>query len=81
MHLERVTGLAFLTQTWSLWLDHWPGPEVTIPLYPLASITAVKTYPATGPAVTADPASYVADTARRPPRVVRVGATWPDRGL
>ena len=78
MHLERVTGLAFLSQQWSLWLDHWPGPEVTIPLFPLAAVVAVKIYPATGAAAVADPATYVTDTARRPPRLVRVGATWPE---
>ena len=59
---EWLTGRAFVTQGWTLWLDRWPvdGP-VTIPLPPLQSITSLTLYGCDGDAQSVDPSAYIVD--------------------
>ena len=49
LSLETATGKAFITQSWRLVLDQWPGPPVVnVPLAPLQSLTAARIYNADG---------------------------------
>ena len=39
--LEAQTRRAFVTQSWRLILDAWPGAAVTVPMAPISAVTAV----------------------------------------
>jgi uncharacterized phiE125 gp8 family phage protein len=74
---EHATGRAFITQTWRLTLDHFPG-AIKLPGAPLASVTSVKFYDAAGVLQTLSPLDYIIDTASEPGYVVPApGKTWP----
>lgn len=100
--IEEMTGLALITQTWKVALDHWPSGRqqwwdgvrhgaisdldipnsmraVTLPRYPLASVSSVTVYneaSVSASVVVAD--TFDVDTYRKPGRMVlRSGATWP----
>ena len=68
---EWHTGRAFLTQRWKLFLDDWPLANlVEIPLPPLIGIYDVAVTNAAGIRAVLDPATYRADTASAPGRVI-----------
>ncbi|MFZ3035380.1 MAG: head-tail connector protein [Parvibaculum sp.] len=46
--LEGQTSRAFVTQSWRLVLNQWPGAEVTLPLAPVSAVTAVTLHDADG---------------------------------
>jgi uncharacterized phiE125 gp8 family phage protein len=49
LHIEGTTGQALLAQSWRLVLDDWPATcAVSLPLGPLASLTAITAYDADG---------------------------------
>jgi uncharacterized phiE125 gp8 family phage protein len=61
---EWHTGRAFVTQSWILWLDCWPGCEpVGLPLPPLQSVTSVTSYAVDDSATVLDASRYQADIA------------------
>lgn len=78
--VEDFTGRALMTQTWKLTLDDWPGDTIELARSPLASVTSVKYYPASGAAqATLSAATYHALTGPTPGQIVlKDGETWPD---
>ena len=63
--IESETGLALITQSWRWTLDAWPtrrlsasGQAVNLPIRPLISVEAVRTYQSDGAATLHDPAEY-----------------------
>jgi uncharacterized phiE125 gp8 family phage protein len=63
--IESETGLALITQSWRWALDAWParrlsacGQAVSLPIRPLISVEAVRTFAADGAALVHDPAEY-----------------------
>ncbi len=76
---EWHTGRAFVTQSWTLWLDCWPRDcAVDIPLPPLQSVTSVTVYAPDGTTITLDAALYQIDAASAPARLaLKPGASLP----
>lgn len=67
---EWYTRRAFITQGWTLWLDHWPGGGIVeIPLPPLISVSAVCTYSTGDVETVLDSDTYRIDTASAPARL------------
>lgn len=78
---ESFTGRALITQSWQLYLDHWPERDITLPHPPLQSVTSIKTFDADGVGATLDPATYWVDASALPGRVRRCSdAVWPSPG-
>lgn len=68
LHVESTTGLALLTQSWRLVLDDWPpGRLLRLPVGPLASLTAITAYDATGTPTALPLAGILLDATARPP--------------
>lgn len=82
-HVESLYSLAIMTQTWDWFLDSAPGPELVLPLRPVASITGVfftDTDGTEGAAV--DSSKYTLDTAGARHRIVlNDGESWGHTGL
>jgi uncharacterized phiE125 gp8 family phage protein len=69
---EWHTGRAFVTQSWTLWLDAWPQSGlVEIPLPPLQSVTQVRVYALDDTPSVLDPSVYQVDVASAPARLLR----------
>jgi uncharacterized phiE125 gp8 family phage protein len=82
---EWHTGRAFITQSWILSLDAWPGTAadcglppalsatppaaIEIPLPPLQAVTNITTYARNDAATVLDSSLYQVDTASKPARV------------
>lgn len=67
---EWHTGRAFVTQSWTLWLDAWPcNGIIEIPLPPLQSVASVTAYALDDSATVLDAAMYQVDTAASPARL------------
>jgi uncharacterized phiE125 gp8 family phage protein len=79
LHVEAGLGLALNTQGWSYFLDAWPpGPQITLPLLPVQSVSAVRLYAEDESVQTVAPETYLLDLDAQRPRLVRRGATvWP----
>ncbi len=63
-HLERTLGRAFITQTWTYWLDKFPagGKAISLPRPPLKTLTHVKyTDTPDGNVITLDTGEYTVD--------------------
>ncbi|MCR9128836.1 MAG: hypothetical protein NXI12_04885 [Alphaproteobacteria bacterium] len=76
--VESETGLALITQSWRWTLDAWPsrrlsacGQAVSLPVRPLISVQAVRTYDAEGASTAIDPAEYRAEPGE-PGRLIAV---------
>ncbi|HEY1191939.1 MAG TPA: hypothetical protein VGE74_30190, partial [Gemmata sp.] len=69
---------AFITQTFSLYLDRFPGStgDIRLPRPPLQSVSFVKYYDSAGDLQTLDPAAYYVATASEPGRLRPVDY-WP----
>jgi uncharacterized phiE125 gp8 family phage protein len=79
LHIEAALGLAFITQSWSYFIDCWPATrDIRLPLRPVQSVTAVRLY-ATDESIETVPAgTYVLDGSGTPARLVRnVATAWP----
>lgn len=64
--LEARTGLGFITQAWSLFLDDWPETgEIRLPIGPLIDVTDIKVWSDADVASTIDPAHYYEDKSGR----------------
>lgn len=75
---EWFTNRAFLTQSWTLWLDVWPATGmVEIPLPPLVRVTGVTVYGCDDSATVLGPASYRVDCASVPGRLALKNALSP----
>lgn len=77
MHVERVTGLRLINQTWEQALDAFPDGAIRILLGPLVSITSVEYLDADGAPQSVDPSDLVLDNARRP-GWVSTRTEWPE---
>ncbi|OPX87737.1 MAG: Phage gp6-like head-tail connector protein [Pelotomaculum sp. PtaB.Bin104] len=80
---EDFQSRAYITQTWELWLDNWPGSDcIDIPLPPLQSITSIKYYDTDGTEYTMATVDYFVDTKSYVGRVVLAyGKAWPSTTL
>jgi uncharacterized phiE125 gp8 family phage protein len=80
---EKISGRAFVTQTWDYVLDAFPaGDTLKIPFPPLQSITSIKYYDEDGTEYTVSSGDYYVDTYGEPGRVVlKSSATWPSISL
>lgn len=68
-HLERIAGLALISQGWRLYLDRWPQSGlVQIARGPVVSIEAVRAYDELGEENEISLAGHVLDGAGRPAR-------------
>jgi uncharacterized phiE125 gp8 family phage protein len=71
-------GLALLTQTWRMSLDHWHGGRIVVPLRPVQAVLSVTYLDQAGDEQTLDPSLYDADVDHQPLEIVRgVFAYWP----
>ena len=81
MNCEHFSNHKFITQTWDLWLDGFPGGavlELPRSLSPLLSVTHVKYYDAEDSASTFSSDNYVADSYQEPGRIIlKSGVAWP----
>jgi uncharacterized phiE125 gp8 family phage protein len=69
--IEQRYGLAVMQQSWSVFQDQWPEDGLfDLPLFPVQSITDLKTYGDDDVAATIDPAHYYLDAVSRPSRLV-----------
>ena len=77
--MERAYETAFVSQTWDLYFDNWPGGDVIgIPLWPLASVTSVKYTDEDAAESTLSSSDYLVDTVSRPGRLkLKSSASWP----
>jgi len=80
---EELTGRAFLTQTWTLWLDRWPASGIiTLPRPPLQTVTSVLYYDVDDGESTFASSNYLVDANAEPGRIIlNDGATWPTTSL
>lgn len=89
---EMFTRRAFLSQTWQMFLDHFPGGDgrynrnfeercIRVIRPRLQSISFVKYLDPGGALQTLDPATYVVDTGSEPGRIcTAIGTAWPPTG-
>lgn len=76
---ENYLSRALITQSWSLFLDHWPtGRRVDLPKSPIQSIAEVLVFADDDTSATYAPANYYLNVASDPARVfLRRGAAPP----
>ena len=77
--LERGLGRAFITQSWTYYLDGWPrGFAVPLPVAPVQAVNQVRVYALDDSFAILPPASYLLDGLGSPPRLIRRGTLpWP----
>ena len=81
-YAERITSSSFITQTWQLVLDSWPGREIFLPKGPLQSVTSIKYYDADDTEYTVTSTDYIVDTYSKPGRIfIKSTASWPTTTL
>ena len=81
---EERQGRAYLTQTWDLYLDAFPGSEeaIEIPLPPLLSITSVTYTTSADVPVVLAASEYYVDSVTQPGRILPAfGKSWPSDTL
>ncbi len=83
---EGYQNRAYVTQTWDMVLDEWPGDpcpdRIRIPLPPLQSVASVKYKGTDGIQVVMPAADYLVDLASQPGRLVLgYGKSWPTATL
>jgi len=76
---EAFQNRAYITQTWDLYLDEFPGKDyIEIPLPPLQSVTYLKYKDTDGTLQTWGTSNYVVDINREPGRIaLAYGISWP----
>lgn len=77
---ETRTGRALITQTWTLYLDHFPeSGEIDLPRPPLQSVTSVQYIDTDGVLTTLATSEYTVDTSGELGRVhLAYDKSWPD---
>ena len=77
-HIEILARKQFITQTWRVTGNNWPGSIIELPKRPLLSVTTVKYYDNSDTQQTVDSSLYTVDTDATPGRIVlNFGETWP----
>lgn len=70
---EAISGRAFITRTYTAYLDRWPRHCFELPYPPLATISSIKYYDDAGSAaVTVASSNYIVDANSEPGRVAFV---------
>jgi uncharacterized phiE125 gp8 family phage protein len=65
VHVEAQTRRAFITQSWRLVRDRWPGDGcIEVRPAPLHALSAARIYRSDGSTQSIDPAAFVADKAK-----------------
>lgn len=75
-YAERVTGMAFIEQTWEDVRDRFPSGPIVIDLGPVTEVVSVKYIDADGDEQTIAAEDYTVDTVSRSGRVYSYAA-WP----
>jgi uncharacterized phiE125 gp8 family phage protein len=76
MFVEKMLGLALITQGWAYYLDFWPRSScVTLPIFPVQEVSAVTLHDANGGATALDAEAYAVDVLSQPARLVLKGAS------
>ena len=80
---ENYQNRAFITQTWQLWLDGWPGGDyIDVPLPPMQSVASIKYYDTANVEATMSASDYYVDTQNEPGRVLLAyNKAWPTASL
>ncbi len=78
-YCESYQNKVYITQTWELWIDRWPGGDkIEIPLPPLQSIESIKYYDTADTEYTFAATEYLVDVVSFIGRVIlKYGKTWP----
>jgi uncharacterized phiE125 gp8 family phage protein len=85
--IEDMTNRKFVTQTWNLYRDNWPGSDddyIEIPFAPLQSVasTGVTYTKISGGTTTFSSTAWDDDTVSEPPRVIlKTDSSWPTATL
>jgi uncharacterized phiE125 gp8 family phage protein len=75
---ESATRRALITQTLDLYLDAFPGWEITLPKPKLQSVTSITYVDDNGVTQTLDTSLYLVDTTTEPARITPAfGEVWP----
>lgn len=77
-HVEQLTRLVLIEQSWRLYLDAWPrrmktppyARRVVLEIAPVKRVTNVTIYDGAGAPQSLDPALYRLDNARRPAALI-----------
>jgi len=70
VHLELALSCAFVTQSWSWFLDDWPRRQrLELPLGPVQSIAAIRVLTVGDVVTTVSPESYLLTGRAHPPRL------------
>lgn len=80
MKVERDTGVRFLTQTIDVSLDAFPWNALwlTLPVWPVQSVTSVSSYDGAGVQQVLDVGNYILDKVSLPPRIgLSDAGSWP----
>lgn len=81
-HLESVSGLRLITQTWRQYLDAVPkGRCLRLAVQPVQSIMEMRVYGETGSPQTVSPVNLELDRVSSPPRLVVHEAVQPARAV
>jgi len=80
---ERFLRRRLVTQTWKVFIDHWPDGDIVLPFGKLQSVTHVKYTDTAGTQTTWTAATYyTVDTDSDPGRIkLRYGQTYPSPSL
>ncbi len=82
-YCEGFQNRCYLTSTWELWLDEFPGWDyIEIPMPPLQSITSIDYYNTANTMTTITATDYFVDVKSEPGRVcLAYGKSWPSTTL
>ena len=67
-HIEDICGISMISQTWDLWLNHFPN-EIKIPRPPLISVTSITYTDTDGDSQTLATGVYTVDSDSDPGRI------------
>ena len=84
LECERFQNRSYITQTWELWLDNWPGSgTIELKRPPVQSVTSVKYYDTSDTEATFSSDDYFVDTKDQysPRLVLGYGKSWPSTTL
>ena len=82
-YLEVISNRRFMSQTWKMFLDYFPGEGViSVPYSPLVSVTHVKYTDTSGVQTTFPATEYGVSTARTPGQILlEYQKDWPTQTL
>jgi uncharacterized phiE125 gp8 family phage protein len=78
---ETATGRAFISQTWDMYLDGFPGGVLYFPKAPLLSVTSVTAYDTADAATVVSATNYQVTTGTPGTLRLKAAGTWPSVSL